>query len=118
MGTNYYLVKRKPSIQEPIHIGKSSAGWLFLFQYQNLEWLDTPVHWNSYKELKEYLNKYATGKRKPYMIINEYDEEVSFKEFIDMVDKKQNDKTCLSNKDNFTYCNNVDGYRFTYNDFS
>jgi hypothetical protein len=33
MGTNYYAVKIEPTVREDriIHIGKSSAGWKFLF---------------------------------------------------------------------------------------
>jgi hypothetical protein len=37
MGTNYYAVKNGPTIQELVHIGKSSAGWLFNFQQQEGE---------------------------------------------------------------------------------
>ena len=32
MGTNYYVIPNRPSVEEPIHIGKSSMGWMFLFQ--------------------------------------------------------------------------------------
>ena len=33
MGTCYYAVKKKPSLyNRTIHLGKSSAGWLFLFR--------------------------------------------------------------------------------------
>lgn len=35
MGTNYYAVKNRPTVCSPIHIGKSSSGWLFLFHEQN-----------------------------------------------------------------------------------
>ena len=32
MGTNYYAVRKRPSLYDrTIHIGKSSVGWLFLF---------------------------------------------------------------------------------------
>lgn len=118
MGTNYYVVKRKPTISEPVHIGKSSLGWLFCFQIQNNTWEDTPIVWNNYSEVKEWLNKYANGKDKPYTILDEYDREISYKEFIDLVDRKQKDKNCLSNPDNFKYNKNIDGYRFTDREFS
>ena len=36
MGTNYYVVRDRPSQMEPVHIGKSSIGWLFGFQDQDL----------------------------------------------------------------------------------
>lgn len=29
MGTNYYLVRREPTIREAVHIGKRSWGWRF-----------------------------------------------------------------------------------------
>ena len=32
MGTNYYVKKKDGSHKDTIHIGKSSAGWKFLFQ--------------------------------------------------------------------------------------
>ena len=118
MGTNYYAVKRNPTISEPIHIGKSSFGWLFCFQIQNETWRDIPCVWNTYNQVKEWLNKYANGKNKPYAIIDEYDREISYKEFIELVDKKQKDEHCLSNSDNFKYNKNVDGYRFSDGEFS
>lgn len=37
MGTNYYAVRNKPTVESPHHIGKSSAGWLFNFQEQGEE---------------------------------------------------------------------------------
>jgi len=118
MGTNYYAVRRKPTLEEPIHIGKSSGGWLFLFQTQNETWNEIPAVWNNYKEVKEWLDKYTNGKDKPYIILNEYEKEISYKEFIDLIETKQKDKHCLSNPDNFKYNQNVEGYRFASGDFS
>lgn len=118
MGTNYYVVKRKPTIEEPVHIGKSSGGWLFCFQEQNLNWRDIPIEWHTYKQVKDWLQKYTTGKNSPYVILDEYDTIINYKDFIELVDNKQNDPRILSNPDNFTYSKNVDGYRFTNNDFS
>lgn len=118
MGTNYYAVKRKPTIESPIHIGKSSGGWLFCFQTQNDTWRDIPVVWNNYNEVKEWLNKYTNGKDKPYTILDEYDREITYKDFITLVETKQKDKHNLSNPDNFTYSKNIDGYRFCDGDFS
>ncbi len=118
MGTNYYAVKKKPTIAEPIHIGKSSWGWLFLFQSQNDTWREEPVVWNTYNQVKEWLDKYTNGKDKPYVILDEYDREISYEDFIKLVEDKQKDEHCLSNPDNFTYNRNVDGYRFSDGDFS
>ena len=112
MGTNYYVVKNGPSVKEPIHIGKSSAGWLFNFQMHNEKWEEPPVVWNSYNQVKEWLKKYTVDERK-YIIMNEYDEIVSYDDFIELVESKQEDEWCRDNPDNFSYSRNVDGYRFS-----
>lgn len=118
MGTNYYAVKRKPSISEPIHIGKSSAGWLFCFQDQRDTWRDIPVEWHTYEQVMNWLEKYTTGRNSPYVILDEYDRVVSLKEFKKLVDDKQTDPRNLENPDNFQYSRNVNGYRFSEGDFS
>lgn len=112
MGTNYYAVRTRPTVEEPIHIGKSSLGWLFHFQRQNEVWHDPPVAWNTYNQVKDWLKKY-TVESNEYVIINEYDQVFSYDEFINLVDAKQNDPLSLANEDNFYYgVDNVDGYRF------
>lgn len=116
MGTNYYVVKNRPTICDPIHIGKSSYGWLFSFQTHNDKWNDPPIVWNSYPQVYDWLKKNVDETWK-YVIMNEYDEIVPFDEFIDMVQKKQNDPFCKSNPNNFSYSRNVDGYRFSDEDF-
>jgi hypothetical protein len=116
MGTNYYAVKSKPTTSEPIHIGKSSMGWLFLFHEQRDPWADDLIEWHNYDELKKWLYKH-TVEEKDYVIINEYDEVISYDKFISFVDAKQNDEHCRNNPDNFMYCRNVNGYRFTDDDF-
>lgn len=45
------------------------------------------------------------------VILNEYDEEVSVKDFLDLVEKKQKEK-------DGEYSKNVNGYRFTDRDFN
>jgi len=117
MGTNYYVVRNRPSQMEPVHIGKSSFGWMFCFQTQNETWRDVPVVWNTYKQVKDWLKKYTVDDPK-YVIIDEYDEIIPFEEFIKLVDRKQNDPDCRKNPNNFTHSRNVDGYRFTDGDFS
>ena len=70
----------------------------------------------------DLLNKIANGEEIPEMfkyndeivILNEYDEEVSVKEFLQLVEEKQ--KT--NNINNFSDCKNIDGYRFSDSDFS
>ena len=62
---------------------------------------------NSLEDWKEFL------KNDEYIILNEYDEEVSYKDFFDIVDEKQSE----DNPDNFKDCANINGYRFSYRDF-
>lgn len=110
MGTNYYAVKKKPCLyNREIHLGKSSAGWLFLFR-DNEEF-------HTYPQFKKWLeNNVDTGE---YLLFNEYNEEVSKEELINIIETKQKSKNCLNNPDNFNYrVKNIDGYRFTNGDFS
>lgn len=116
MGTNYYAVRNRPTVQEPIHIGKSSIGWLFNFQRHNDTWNDPPVVWNTWTQIKAWLKENTVDKT-DYVIIDEYDEIISLDEFIELVEEKQKDKFCKANKDNFSYSDNVDGYRFSDEDF-
>ena len=117
MGTNYYVVRNRPSIEGAFHIGKSSAGWLFCFQYQNEIWNDPPVVWSNFDEVKAWLEKYVVDK-KEYVIMNEYDEIIPYEQFIGIVEAKQKDQWCKNNKDNFQYSDNQNGYRFSHGDFS
>ena len=116
MGTNYYLVKNGPTTRTPIHIGKSSCGWLFSFQTQNEKWENPPVIWNTYNQVKDTLKR-MTVDSTDFVIIDEYDEVIPYDDFVQIVDNKQADEFCRSNKDNFTYSRNVDGYRFNDEEF-
>lgn len=113
MGTNYYAVRTRPTTDYPIHIGKSSIGWKFLFQAQHENWNEPPVVWDTFDQVYEWLYKY-TVESGSYVIIDEYDEVISFEDFIEMVEDKQS----VENPDNFTYNNNVNGYRFADGEFS
>ena len=117
MGTNYYVVPNRPSVHEPIHIGKSSAGWLFHFQTQNERWREPPIVWNTFNQVKEWLRE-NTVESTDFVIVNEYDGIVPYQDFIDTVESKQRDPGCLNNEDNFTYARDVDGYRFSDDEFS
>lgn len=112
MGTNYYAVRTRPTTQDPIHIGKSSIGWKFNFQCQNEKWMDPPVVWNTYEQVYEWLYK-NTVESDSYVIIDEYDEVISFDDFIKKVELKQQE----NNPDDFTYARNVNGYRFSDGEF-
>lgn len=90
------------------HIGKSSLGWLFNFQYQE--------EWSSYDQFKNFIT--SPEKMKGLTIVDEYGEGITPEKLLDLIDTKQNDQRNLDNPDNFTYNDNVEGYRFTKNDFS
>ena len=117
MGTNYYVVPNRPSMREPVHIGKSSYGWLFCFQYQEEKWNDPPIVWHDYDEVKAWLKKYTVDNN-AYVIMDEYDTVIPYDEFIEMVEFKQKDAENRKNLDNFAYADNVKGYRFVKGDFS
>lgn len=100
-----------------VHIGKSSAGWLFNFQDQDVLQDDVHIKWHSYEDVMSFLKEWVDEK-KIFTIIDEYDREISYPEFKDFVDTKQSDPHNLENPDNFTYSRNVNGYRFSEGDFS
>ena len=109
MGTIYYLVKNKPSTDSGLLIGKSSIGWRFLFykprKYECGRLLTTFEEWRDY--LKE------TTEKGTHVIMNEYDEVVSFDSFLKLVNSKQKE----NRPDMFEYCENVNGYRFSDREF-
>ena len=75
MGTNYYAFNICPTCnhEEELHLGKSSAGWCFsLHIYPELEI-------NTLEELVQYISN------KGYKIKNEYGEEKTINEFLDVV---------------------------------
>ena len=88
MGTNYYAkpevlsrmaqeykaVDIRPFIKE-VHLGKSSGGWKFTLQYNNGDFY---TDWGSMKKWLEGMT-----------IENEYGTEVSLKDFVKLVDSKQ-----------------------------
>lgn len=110
MGTNYYLVKNKPSTDSGLHIGKSSLGWRFLFHKPPIWETDKPL--NTFEQWRDYLKE--TTESGNYVILNEYDEVVSLDDFLKMVANKQNE----NKPDMFEYCENVNGYRFASGEFS
>ena len=115
MGTNYYVVPNRPSVREPIHIGKSSAGWMFLFHDVEERYSEPEIVWHTYEQVMDWLEKY-TVQSKLFVIMDEYDRIVSLEELINRIQEKQ--ISCKNNPDNFTYCKNVNGYRFEEREFS
>ena len=102
MGTNYYIKEnfcKSCGRFESIHLGKSSAGWRFCFN------LNGKKYYKNVKEMKVWLK----GKT----IENEYNEEISQKDFWDMVNIKQK----ISTKDEI-HTFNISSYRFLDCEFS
>ena len=99
MGTNYYVLRTLDEIEkegakkmidedkyddlkeilqekcEKIHIGKSSCGWKFLFNWNNCKY---------YELTKRSINDFLTNKR----IVDEYGGDVSLESFWEMVENK------------------------------
>ena len=116
MGTNYYI--KKDTCQEcghtppSIHLGKSSQGWQFSFQYNDGQ------YYKNVEEMKEWT--------KDKIITDEYERVISWEEFWEMVDEKQKREGNMNHSDYIKLHhpsmmpNNVkiDGYSFTNNEFS
>ena len=81
-----------------------------MFEEQEDTWNDPPVVWHTYEEVKDWLLEY-TVRKKDYVILDEYDRIISFADFEEMVENKQLE--FRNNPDNFKYCKNVQGYRFS-----
>jgi hypothetical protein len=108
MGTNFYTKLKECEHcerYEKIHLGKSSGGWQFSFQYNNGE------YYKNVEEMKEWL--------KDKKIINEYGDEESYDDFWEMVDIKQRDYT-KNHAQDYPGQNEmvIDGYSFTNCEFS
>ena len=110
MSTNYYLVKNRPSINSRLHIGKSSCGWRFLFHKPSLWECGRPL--NTFEQWRDFLKE--TTEAGTHVIINEYDEIVSYDWLMELIENKQKE----NRHDMFEYCDNVNGYRFRDGDFS
>lgn len=104
MGTNYYAIKKKPRIlkvYDSIHIGKSSAGWKFLFKEND--------EYHNFEEFKKWITT-----QNDYIFKDEYNQEIKSTELLKLIEKLQQE----NNKDDFTYDKNINGYRFYDKDFS
>ena len=131
MSTNYYQrtdICDKCNRYKEKHIGKSSAAWQFFFRGY-VDWANEPKI-RSFEDWKRELQKEDSDSK----IFNEYGEEISFEEFVKMVEDKQTGKFgdtpnkshydyCMENKDVHDYDISKDwkdrnGYSFTSNEFS
>lgn len=113
MGTNYYTKTKTCSTcghkPEGIHLGKSSAGWQFCFQYNGGK------YYKNFKEMKDWLRDKE--------IEDEYGATLSSDDFFLMVKGEQKRKL-----NHFTYCKEhhpeimeheylINGYSFSDVDF-
>src|SRR5574343_829049 len=114
MGTNYSIRKNMCShcqrAEEEVHLGKSSCGWIFHFQY------NSGKYYQDIEEMREWT--------KDKDIFNEYGEKVSYTEFWNMVEEAQNKENEKYTKENGVdvygekYGFYIGKYLFTDNDFS
>ena len=112
MGTNYYAVKKEPTVLSPIHIGKSSIGWRFMFHRVDVRdnyISDEPL--NTFPQWKKFLEEQTANGN--IVIMNEYDEIVELDYLLELIESKQSE----DNPENFTWSDNIDGYRFTDGEF-
>lgn len=114
MGTNYYIkadsCEKCGRSDGDIHLGKSSAGWQFSFQYNGGQ------YYKNVKEMKAWT--------KDKVIYDEYDAPVQYEDFWKMVKAKQKKSNLNhaeyvkenhpSHTDNFV----IDGYSFSDCEFS
>lgn len=109
MGTNYYTKTKKCEScghkPEGIHLGKSSGGWQFSFQYNGGQF------YKNVTEMKEWL--------KDKEIEDEYGRKISQEEFWQMINDKQKEENhnharIYSDTRNFV----IDGYSFSDCEFS
>lgn len=108
MGTNYYIettaCKSCGHSEGDIHLGKSSIGWRFNFQYNGGR------YYKNVREMKEWL--------KNKQIWNEYGEEVPHEEFWELVKLKQDPEYTKNNPDDKNCEFEIDGYVFSDYEFS
>ena len=109
MGTNYYTKLNnceKCGRYDEIHLGKSSGGWQFSFQYNGGKF------YKNVPEMKEWL----IGK----VIWDEYGRSVSQEEFWQMINDKQKEEKLNHAQKFSTYETEmvIDGYSFSDCQFS
>lgn len=103
MGTNYYTMKKEPCPTcahggEDYHIGKSSAGWLFIFASYPEEGLTSKKAW------EEFL--------KGRVIEDEYGRVVPYPDFMSLVENRQGKRHLYGDERGFEYLDD-EGYRIS-----
>lgn len=96
-----------------LHIGKSSWGWRFMFQVQEIFIMNELVTLNTFAKWKKFIN------REDIEVFNEDNELVDKKWFINYIQERQCEAHPNENDNN--YCHDFessDGYRMCDVDFS
>jgi hypothetical protein len=108
MGTNYYIQTKKcrtcKHVPTPIHIGKSSGGWKFSFNYNN------GIYYKNIAEMREWV--------KDKLIEDEYGKLVTHAKFWRLVAMKQSEKLAHAEQHPSENDFMIDGYSFTNGEFS
>jgi hypothetical protein len=102
MGTNFYIRENecdKCRRHEEVHLGKSSAGWKFSFQYNGGR------YYKNIEEMREWL--------KDKKIWDEYWCEISHRDFWSLVESKRDGLSHTKSSPNDKTCFEVDGHDFT-----
>lgn len=91
MSTNYYIKHKIRKVNEPdLHIGKNSFGWQFSFRaYEADEYYETP-ELKSKQQWVEYIFLNSDS------IFDEYNQNISFEEFIELLKDKSPDSDNLN----------------------
>lgn len=92
------VVKTMLESFEEVHLGKSSAGWRFLFNGNSQEW----------KTIQEYKDWTAQ-----YQIYDEYGVSYSHEAFWKMVESKQIETLATTKSQNPSWYIIIDGYEFS-----
>lgn len=110
MGTNYYAHKFVFGYELVYHIGKSSAGWPFIFAEYPSKWDTEPVI-NTYPSWLKFLDDGMV------LIYDEYGRELTLDEFKTVVENRpKNLPEGGLRYDDFRWYKNVDGYWFFRSD--
>lgn len=85
MGTNYYVEAPNTPWGETqrLHVGKSSAGWVFAFQVHNLD----EVQLRTTEDWRKFLD--GMVEHGPCRLLDEYGHEHTVEEFWEWVEKKK-----------------------------
>ena len=106
MGTNYYTKIKECECCgrfEEIHLGKSSCGWKFSFQYNDGK------YYKNFDEMKSWL--------KDKVIKDEYNRIITLEEFFLMIKDKQKETNSHADKYKSERDFVIDGYSFTNCEF-